>query len=218
VLIHTVVITVVAGACSPGAHGNSAASGSASDAGAPSGATPTTSGGDVKVADSGAPAGAAPTTAGGVSDANILALLHEANQSEIKAAQMALGKSSNPQVKSFAHQMIRDHTKLDQGGDSLSKQIGITPAPPANDSLAMHAQQESATLGAAASGAGFDKQYMDAQVADHTTVLALLQQFETEAQNAQVKAAVSGAMPIVRGHLARARKLAATLGSTTTQS
>jgi putative membrane protein len=169
----------------------------------------------VKVADSGP---VADTTSRGVSDANILAVLHEANQGEIQAAQMALGKSSNPRVQSFAHQMIRDHARLDRGGDSLAKQIGITPAPPADDSLAAHVRQESATLSAAAQGAGFDKQYIDAQLEDHTTVLALLEQFERDAENAQVKAAVSSAIPVVRGHLARARKLSATLGSTTTQS
>jgi putative membrane protein len=152
---------------------------------------------------------------GGVTDANILAVLHEANQGEIDAAQLALASGSNARVLAFAHQMIRDHTKLDQAGDSVAVRIGVTPMLPANDSLGAHGQADLEALRAAGHGAGFDKQYMDAQIADHTTVLALLRRFEGAAQNSQVKAAVSGAMPIVSGHLDRAKRVAAVVGSST---
>jgi putative membrane protein len=153
-----------------------------------------------------------------MSDANILAVLHEANQGEIAAAQVALGASSNSRVKAFAHQMIRDHTKLEASADSLATEIGVTPTPPADDSLAAHGRQELETLRAAGSGVGFDKEYMDAQVADHATVLAMLQQCQGQAQNAQLKGAIGKAIPVVRGHLMYAKRLAATVGSSTIQS
>jgi putative membrane protein len=169
-------------------------------------------------ADSTQPHASAGDVSGGVSDANILAILHEANEAEIHAARLALSSSTNASVKSFAHQMIRDHTKLDHAGDSVAKAANITPAPPANDSLKAHAAQEAQQLGAAGKGAGFDKQYIDDQVQDHQTVLDLLHQFQNDAQNPQVKDAVTSAMPIVQGHLERAKRLSATLGSETTQS
>jgi predicted outer membrane protein len=83
--------------------------------------------------------------------------------------------------------------------------------------LGTRGQAELEALRAAGRGVGFDKQYMDAQVADHTAVLALLRRFEGAAQNAQVKAAVSGAIPIVRAHLDRAKRVAAVVGNATTQ-
>ncbi|HWZ58697.1 MAG TPA: DUF4142 domain-containing protein [Gemmatimonadaceae bacterium] len=163
---------------------------------------------------SSAPGGAALSVA--ITDANILAVLHEANQGEIDAAHLALSSTSNPRVQAFAHQMIRDHTKLDRAGDSVATAVGITPTLPADDSLGTHGREEMRALQAAGQGTQFDKQYMEAQVEDHTMVLGMLQQFRGEAENAQVKAAVSGAIPIVRGHLERAKRVAAAVGAAAT--
>jgi putative membrane protein len=221
-IVPTIVITAVAVACSGKPADNGAASTSSNASGSNDTAMSANGGASATTPSSTAAGEVAPTNgpvaATPPADANILAVLHEANQGEIGAAKLALTSSSNPQVKSFAHQMIRDHTKLDKAGDSVAKATNITPAPPANDSLEAHVQQESQTLSAAGKGPGFDKQYMDAQVQDHQTVLAMLRQFEGQAQNPQVKAAVSSAIPIVQGHLDRAKKLSATLGSSTTQS
>jgi putative membrane protein len=217
-IVPTIVITAAAVACG-GKTGNNGAANTSSNASGSNdtamsaGAASPTSTASGEVAPTNGPVAATPPA-----DANILAVLHEANQGEIAAAKMALNASSNPRVKSFAHQMIRDHMKLGKAGDSVAKATNITPVLPASDSLGAHVQQESQTLSAAGKGPGFDKQYMDAQVQDHESVLGMLQQFEGEAQNPQVKAAVSSAIPVVQGHLDRAKKLSATLGSSTTQS
>lgn len=236
VLLSTALITVAAVACGgrPGGSASNTATTDSSQSGVANGAN--TGSGNAAKSPGAGPGSASPTQgaddstqphasagdvtggAAAVSDASILAVLHEANQAEIHAAQLALASSGNANVKSFAHQMIRDHTKLDHAGDSVAKAINITPALPANDSLSAHVAQETQQLSAAGKGAGFDRQYIDDQVQDHRTVLALLQQFQTEAQSPQVKAAVTGAMPIVQGHLDRAKRLSATLGSETTQS
>jgi putative membrane protein len=213
VLIPTVLITAAAVACGGGKTGDTS---TASNSSGMSAAADSGKGDSTRSTASGDVAGGAASN--GPSDANILGVMHEANQAEIQAAQLALNSSSNPQVKSFAHQMIRDHMKLDHAGDSVAKAANLAPEPPANDSLPGHVRQESAALRAAGHGAGFDKLYMDDQVQDHETVLALLQQFQGQAQNLDVKAAVSSAIPIVQGHLNRAKKLAATVGSTNTQS
>jgi putative membrane protein len=234
-LLPTALITVAAVACSgrPGGNASNTATTDSSKSGGANGAS--TGNGNAAMSPGAGPGSASPTGgadttqphasagdvsggAGSVSDANILAVLHEANQAEIGAARLALTSSNSASVKSFAHQMIRDHTKLDHAGDSVAKATNITPALPANDSLSAHIAQETQQLTAAGKGAGFDKQYIDDQVQDHQTVLALLQQFQTQAQNPKVKAAVTGAMPIVQGHLDRAKRLSATLGSETTQS
>jgi putative membrane protein len=213
VVVRTVVTTaaVVAGVACGGGANQAAAPGSDSAVAASLTiqSTASTASGDV--------VSAAAATVDGATDANILAVMHEANQGEIDAAHLALASGSNARVLAFAKQMIRDHTKLDQAGDSLAVQIGVTPMLPANDSLGAHGQVELEALRAAGRGVGFDKEYMDAQVADHTTVLALLRRFQGSAQNAQVKAAVSGAIPIVSGHLDRAKRVAAVVGNATTQ-
>jgi putative membrane protein len=161
--------------------------------------TTTAAGGEVSAAP-------APAAAKAPSDAEIFALLTEANTAEIDAAKTALKKAHRTDVKAFAQQMITDHTKLLHGGKALADSLHVTPQPPATDSLATHVQQEKQTLGST-SGAAFDKTYMDAQVQDHQTVLALLQQFEGQAQDPKLKAMITKAQPIVQRHLDKAQAI-----------
>jgi putative membrane protein len=156
-----------------------------------------------------------PAGGGAIGDPQIFALLSELNMGEIQAAKLAADKSKNPAVKSFAQKMIHDHTKMLNKGDSLATALKISPTAPAPDSVAAKGQAEQSNLNAAAPGGDFDKQYMDAQVADHEMTLAFLQQFQGQTQNADIKSLLSGAIPIVQGHLARAKKIDAQVGGQT---
>jgi putative membrane protein len=162
--------------------------------------TATTAGGEVNAASN----NSAP------SDAQIFAVLTEANQAEIDAAKTALDKAKHADVKAFARQMLADHTKLLNGGKALADSLHVTPQPPANDSLATHVAQEKQQLSSVAAPT-FDKTYMDAQVQDHQTVLALLKQFEGQAQDPRLKAMIAKAEPIVQRHLTRAQGVDAKL-------
>jgi putative membrane protein len=206
----SLLLVVLAGCSGAGRdHGN------ASTAGADSGIKADSAAGQVATpASPNSAPSAAPTSASAApSDAQIFAILGEANHAEIDAANVALQKASHNRVKSFARQMIHDHTMLLHKGDALAQRLNVTPQPPANDSLAQHVQQEKQALGAAAAGPAFDKQYMDAQVQDHQTVYALLQQFAGQAQNAQLKTLITQAEPIVHQHLTRAQSIDASLGA-----
>lgn len=145
--------------------------------------------------------------AGSPTDTTILAVLHEANEAEIAAARVALDKSTNARVQSFAHEMIHDHARMDRQGALVASALNVTPIPLANDSLAAHLTEESAQLSAAAQGPAFDKAYIDAQVQDHETVLALLQRFQPAAQHDAVKTTITDAMPVVQKHLDQARAI-----------
>lgn len=155
-------------------------------------------------------AGEVSATAKAPSDAEIFAVLTEANTAEIDAARTALSKAKHADVKAFAREMITDHEKLLHGGKALADSLHVTPEPPAIDSLATHVSQEKQTL-SNATGATFDKTYMDAQVQDHQTVLAMLQQFEGQAQSPRLKAMITKAEPIVQRHLSRAQAVEAKL-------
>jgi putative membrane protein len=157
-------------------------------------------------------AGGEPTNAP-LSDANIVALISEANNAEIQAAQMAETKATNPSVRKFAQLMIQDHRQMQAQGDQVAKAISVTPQPPANDSLAAHVQQEQSQLSSLAKGPDFDRAYINDQVADHQTVLAMLNQFDTQAQAPQLKTLIEKAIPKVQSHLDRAQKLQSTLGT-----
>ena len=103
---------------------------------------------------------------------------------------MAVSKSQNAEVKSFAQKMIDDHTKALGEVTSLAHSKGVT-LPTEVD--APH-KAKAAKLDKP-SGDAFDNAYMkDAGVSDHTKVHAKLKGFATKARDADVKALASKMM------------------------
>lgn len=147
----------------------------------------------------------APTPA--MTDAQILAMLAAANQGEIDAGKMASSKATNASVKSFARDMVTAHTKMLNDGNALAKKISITPDSAAADSIKAMNQSTAATLTADAKGAVFDSAYVNAQVAGHEYVLDMVKRAEEQAQNADLKAALTAAEPQVQKHLDRIKDI-----------
>jgi putative membrane protein len=152
-------------------------------------------------------AGAPGAAAGSLTDANIVALLDEANKADSAAGAMAVKKGTSTDVKAFAKLMMGEHHALRMQGEQLAKQAGITPSAPANDPVAPLAQQETSTLQSTAKGAQFDKAYIDQEVAVHRAVKDLLSQSESAAENDQLKALIKKAQPVIQKHLDRAEAL-----------
>ena len=167
--------------------------------------------------DTGAMAGANASSTSNMSamnDANILSVIGMANSNEIGAGKTAQTKATNSDVKSFANDMVKDHTAMQGDADKVAKAANITPAAPSNASeMKAHASAETDSLKAAAKGNAFDTAYINAQVNDHQMVLDHLKQFQSSAQNAQVKDLVTKAIPKVQEHLDRAKQIQSKLGT-----
>ena len=149
-----------------------------------------------------------------LSDANIVALLDEANMADSAAGTMAASKGTNAGVKEFGKDMARDHHNLRKQGQDLAKKLNVTPQPPANDTLPRHAQMMSDSLSKQAKGAAWDKAYIDHEVAMHQAVLDLATAAQGQAQNAELKALITKAAPVIQGHLKNAQAIQAKLGTT----
>lgn len=169
------------------------------------------------MSDTGAMAGAnanASANTAAMNDANILSVISMANSNEIGAGKAAQEKATNGDVKSYANDMVKDHTAMQGEADKVAKAAGITAEPPANaDQMKAHASAEMDSLKAAAKGNAFDTAYINAQVNDHQMVLDHLKQFQTSAQNAQLKDLVTKAIPKVQQHLDRAKQIQTKLGT-----
>jgi putative membrane protein len=152
-------------------------------------------------------------TATALTDANVLGQLAEANQAEIAVGQMALQRTKSGEVRSFARRMVSDHTKMLNAGKAVADSLAVTPSPPSPDSLPQKSDQETQTL-SALTGMAFDKAYLDAQVADHRMVLALLGKLAAAAQDPRVQSLIAGAQPTVQQHLDRAQSLDAKVNTT----
>jgi putative membrane protein len=145
--------------------------------------------------------------AAAMTDAQIFAMLAAANQGEIDAGKMASTKATNASVKSFARDMVTAHTKMLNDGNALAKKLNITPDTAAADSINAMNQSTAATLTAAAKGAAFDSAYVNAQVAGHEYVLDMIKRAEGQAQNADLKSALTAAEPQVQKHLDRIKDI-----------
>jgi putative membrane protein len=142
-----------------------------------------------------------------MTDAGIFAMLSAANQGEIDAGKMASSKATNASVKSFARDMVTDHTKMLNDGNALAKKLNITPDSSAADSIMAMNKSTAATLTSAAKGAAFDSAYVNAQVAGHQSVLDLIKRAEGSAQNADLKTMLTSAESKVQSHLDRIKDI-----------
>jgi putative membrane protein len=128
----------------------------------------------------------------------------QSDMTEIQTSQLALKRSQNPQILSYARDMIQAHT------DSTNKLKPIV----ARLGLAMPK-----TLGAenqalvnslnGLSGAKFDRAYMDGQTRGHAKTQATYQTQLQRGQNSQLKAFANEILPVVSMHLQMARNLTA---------
>jgi predicted outer membrane protein len=167
-------------------------------------------------ASTGGTAAAGATAAAGKSaldkaDEKMLKAMAQANIAEIEAGKLAQSKSQNDQVKSFAQQMIDDHSKALSDVQALAQQKGVTlPTEPDAKHKAMATKLESL------SGDAFDKEYMaKAGVSDHKAVHSALMRDEKKAKDPDVKALASKMTPVVEQHLKSAEQMKSAKSGTT---
>jgi putative membrane protein len=151
---------------------------------------------------------ATPAATLGKADQKIVMDMAQANMAEIEMAKLAQAKGQSDQVKTFAQQMIDDHTKALADVQQLAGAKGVT-LPTELD--AKH-KAESDKLGAL-TGAAFDKAYMkQAGVADHKKVHSALVSAEKKAKDPDVKALAGKILPTVDQHLKAAQQMGSAAG------
>jgi putative membrane protein len=118
------------------------------------------------------------------------------NRAEVDAGKLALQKSNNADVKSFAQKMVDDHTVMLNDMNKVADELHIK----APQSASGKDKAEAAKL-SALSGSAFDSAYVKAMVKDHKKDLAELTKESSSASIPEVKDAATKALPIVQGHL-----------------
>jgi len=114
-------------------------------------------------------------------------------------------KSTNPQVKAFATQMIADHTKANNELKALAvKSEILLPAEYPVD------QSEHIKKMKAMTGAAFDKHYIAMMVDDHSKTLALFRS-GSETTSKDLKEFANKTIPVLEGHYAKAKAIQAAL-------
>lgn len=162
-----------------------------------------------------APPPAAETTAAAatLTDPNIVFILHAANAADSARGKLAESKGTSADVKSFGKLMVGEHHSLNMQGDALAKKLNVTPVAPANDQSEAQAKMEMDSLTALAKGAAWDKAYIAYEIGYHQAVKDIATKALAQAQNAELKALITKAAPIIQAHLDKAQAIQTKLGS-----
>ena len=145
-------------------------------------------------------------------DAQIAHIAYTAGQIDIKAAELALQKSKNKEVRDFAENMIRDHKAVNDQALALVKKLNVTPEDNATSkALLKQADAKQAEL-QKLEGSAFDKAYADNEVAYHKEVdKALETELIPDATNKELKDLLSTGLKIFQGHDQHAEQFARSL-------
>jgi len=123
---------------------------------------------------------------------------------EIAAAKLAASRAMNSEVKAFAADMIKDHTK---SSDDLKAAIGAS-GQAINLPTAVSADKQSKLDDLAEKkGADFDKAYMENQVDAHQAALDLLKRYAQDGDVEPLKAFATNTGAVVQQHYDHAKAL-----------
>ena len=127
--------------------------------------------------------------------ASILAQIHQANLKEIAIGQLAEEKASTDEVRAYAVQLVNDHTNADQMVMETAQKTGahLRGASTARSKQTDH-KLSSAT------GAQFDRIFLEQSSADHKRLMSELQQEREDASDDNVEGLIDKIMPILQQH------------------
>ncbi|HWD19915.1 MAG TPA: DUF4142 domain-containing protein [Verrucomicrobiae bacterium] len=125
----------------------------------------------------------------------------EDNQAEIRLAQLAQEKSSNPQVKSLAQRLAQDHQANADKLSQLAQQKNVQ----VSNQLSEKCQKKIDSL-SALNGAAFDKHYVRDMIKDHKKDIAFFEQAANNNSDPDVKAFAQSTLPTLKEHLQMAEQ------------
>jgi putative membrane protein len=126
--------------------------------------------------------------------ASILAQMHQADLKEIAIGKMAEGKTSSSEVRAYADQLVNDHTNADQMVLAMAQKTG------AHLRGAATARSKTDQKLSSASGAQFDRMFLEQTSADHNKLMSELQQEREDASDDEIEALIDKIMPILQQH------------------
>ena len=126
------------------------------------------------------------------------------NLFEIESSRLALERSRNPRIRSYANMMVRDHSMTTQalmGGMQMAAMGGMAPALDTRRAAMLNQL-------ASASGRQFDALYAQMQVMAHQEALALHGGYAQAGSDPALRNFAASVTPHIQHHLAQARRLA----------
>jgi putative membrane protein len=128
-------------------------------------------------------------------DKDFLTNAAQAGMAEVKLAELASTRASDPSVKSFAQKMAADHGQANEKLKTLAQKKGlILPT-----SIGADTQKKIDDM-AKLSGADFDKAYMDQTLKDHDAAITLFQNAADNSKDKDIQNFATTTLPTLKSH------------------
>ena len=134
-------------------------------------------------------------------DREIAHIAYTADEIDIRYAHLALALSENPEVRTFAELMIRDHTAVNKKALALVKKLNITPQ---DNAMSQQLNEQAASIRNELSqlrGKGFDQRYAANELGYHQAVNQVVEStLIPNTKNAELKALLEAALKTFKVH------------------
>lgn len=139
-----------------------------------------------------------------LNSADVKFVKHEAaaGLSVVKLAELGVQKASNADVKTFAQQLVTDHTGANTELKALAVTKGVELSEVIDPKNAETFQKLEKTT-----GADFDKHFLAEMVNGHKKCVSNFEEASTDSKDMQVKAFAVKILPTLKAHLAKAEAL-----------
>jgi putative membrane protein len=145
----------------------------------------------------------APAASSKTNVAAILAQIHQANLREIAVGKIAAGKASSSEVRAYAAQLVQDHINADQMVDATAEKMGAhlheAVGPRESRHKSAHGKMLEQKL-SSATGAGFDRLFLEQTSSDQQGLIRSLQQEREDASDDDIEALIDKIIPILEQH------------------
>jgi len=131
----------------------------------------------------------------------------ELNTEEVRLSELAAQQATNPEVRSFAQQLVNEHTAATTELSGIASRKGLE---------AMGREdydQRAATKLGKKSGADFDKAYVEKMVDAHEDAIDLFDKASRNAKDPELQSFASKMLPKLREHEEHAKSLEQTVSS-----
>ena len=132
--------------------------------------------------------------------AMVLSQIHEADLREIALGKMAEQKASTDEVRAYAEQLVQDHMNADQSVIAMASKSGVHLRGSAEKEVRHHREHEPDQKLRSASGANFDRLFLQESRSDHEALIRKLQQEREDASDDQLEALIDKIVPILEQH------------------
>lgn len=149
-----------------------------------------------------------------LNDLEIAHVAYTAGSIDIRYAHLALAISENPEIRSFAETMIRDHTAVNDRALALVQKLSITPQDNFLSQSLVAGSKDIVNELRQLNGPAFDRRYAANELGYHQTVNGVVGgTFIPNAQTPELKALLKSALKTFEIHEGHAATMAGKVGA-----